>query len=375
MNLSFLTAAAGVIALSFTGVLVLTPVVRAVARRGGVIAAPRSDRWHARPTAKAGGVAIFLAMLISLPLVQLGRPSLILVAPSIGLFVLGLIDDLRPIAPFHKLLGQTIAAAAVVYYGDPISITAWNSVNVLVTMLWIVGVTNAVNLLDNMDGLAAGVTAIAALFLAAVMREAGQRTDALLMVALAGALIGFLIYNRQPASIFMGDCGALFVGFLVACGALTAAKTSVLSRGMTVSVSVAALVLAVAIFDTALVIVLRTRAGYPVSQGGRDHASHRLVALGLSESRAVWLLWSVAIVGGVVGMLVEHASPLVAVLVVISFGGGLLAGGFRLASAHVYPERSLLESYNPAREECTFIPNAQQPATAIVTGGVSNGRA
>jgi UDP-GlcNAc:undecaprenyl-phosphate GlcNAc-1-phosphate transferase len=216
--------------------------------------------------------------------------------------------------------------------------TASYALNLLITLFWIVGITNAVNMLDNMDGLAAGVSAIAAVFLALNFYINEQLPQALMLIAFAGALLGFLVYNHHPASIFMGDCGSMFVGFFLACSALAAGPGGGRSRSIVAVLAVPVLVLVVPIFDTTLVTLMRKLAGRPASQGGRDHTSHRLVALGLSEKHAVWMLYTFAISGGAVAMLVRHVALDVSVGAIVAFSVVLTLLGVQLARVRVYDE-------------------------------------
>jgi UDP-GlcNAc:undecaprenyl-phosphate GlcNAc-1-phosphate transferase len=205
---------------------VLTPIVRALARRWGVIAKPKLDRWHKKPTAMLGGVAIFLtvavvivAYLFFVPpradeIANHDRDYLwVVLGASAFLFVVGLADDLFHAKPYQKMIGQIMGAAFVIYYGLYLPWTASPPVNMVITIFWLIGITNAVNLLDNMDGLAAGIAAIASIFLALSFLASAQPTEALMLVVFAAALIGFLVYNSNPATIFMGDCGSMFIGF------------------------------------------------------------------------------------------------------------------------------------------------------------------
>ena len=299
-SLAHLLPAAAAFALS----LVLTPLVRAFARRFGVIARPRSDRFSKRPTAMMGGVAIYLAVLLAyLLLVPHTREGWVVMGASSALFVVGLVDDFLNIKPYQKLIGQVLGASAVVYFG---LLLPWGwaaSVGMAVTIFWLIGITNAINLLDNMDGLAAGVSAIAAVFIAAGFADNGQAAPAVMLAVFAAALLGFLVYNSNPASIFMGDCGSMFVGFFLASSALLSASGE-RGRSFIVVIAVPVLILFIPIFDTTLVTVVRKLSGRAASQGGRDHTSHRLVALGLSERRAVWMLYAFAGASGLLAMLV-----------------------------------------------------------------------
>ncbi len=163
------------------------------------------------------------------------------------------------------------------------------------------GITNAINLLDNMDGLAAGISAIAAVSLGLSFAVNEQTNELLLVAAFVGSLLGFLVFNFNPASIFMGDCGSMFVGFFLA-GSVLLNQTGGRSRGIVPILAVPVLILFVPIFDTTFVTVLRKLWGRKASQGGRDHTSHRLVALGLAERSAVLMLFAFATAAGSISM-------------------------------------------------------------------------
>lgn len=339
MSPQFLTTAILAAAGAFLSSAALTPLVGAMARRKGAVAKPKADRWHTRPTAMFGGVAIVIAVigtqLLLLPLTREGR---IVMAASVALFLVGLADDLLHIKPYQKLIGQLIGAAGVVSFGLVLPWTGSFALNVLITMFWLIGITNAVNMLDNMDGLAAGVSAIAASFLGLNFIANQQWPEALMLAAFAGALLGFLIYNHQPASIFMGDCGSMFVGFLLASSALVSGPGGGRSRSVVAVLAVPVLVFVVPIFDTTFVTLMRKLAGRAASQGGRDHTSHRLVALGLSERRAVWMLYIFAGAAGSLAMLVRHAALDVSIGAIASFTLILTFLGVSLAHVRVYDE-------------------------------------
>ena len=319
--------------------LALTPVVRAAARRLGVMARPRSDRWHTKPTAMLGGVAIFVAVVATLLLLlPPTRESAVVLAASAGLFLSGLYDDIFRLKPHQKLIVQLLAATVVVYCGLILPWTGSFPVNLLITLFWLVGITNAVNMLDNMDGLAAGVSAIAAAFLALNSYSNQQWPQLLMVVAFAGALLGFLFYNHHPASIFMGDSGSMFVGFFLGCTALVSGSGGGRSRSIFAVLAAPVLVLGVPIFDAMLVTLMRKASGRAASQGGRDHMSHRLVALGLSEKHAVWMLYVFAVAAGSLATLVRHAALDVSVGAIVSFTVVLTLLGVYLARVRVYDE-------------------------------------
>src|SRR5215208_2464332 len=318
--------------------LALTPLVRAFARRYDIVAKPRGDRWHKKPTAMMGGVAIYLSVTLSFLLfVPHTREGWVVMGASTALFFVGLVDDFLHIKPYQKLIGQVLGASAVVYFGLLLPWGWGASAAMLLTIFWLIGITNAINLLDNMDGLAAGVSAVAAAFIAASFAANGQTTEALMLSAFAAALLGFLVYNTNPASIFMGDCGSMFVGFFLASTALLSASGE-RGRSFIVVIAVPVLILFIPIFDTTLVTVVRKLSGRAASQGGRDHASHRLVALGLSERRAVWMLYAFAGASGLLAMFVRRFEYHTGIAMVLGFAVVLTLVGVYLAGVKVYDE-------------------------------------
>jgi UDP-GlcNAc:undecaprenyl-phosphate/decaprenyl-phosphate GlcNAc-1-phosphate transferase len=335
--------------------LVLTPVVRALARRWGAVAKPKTDRWHKKPTAMLGGVAIWFSVTMVMAVYLLFVPhetpyGWVVVGASSFLFFVGLADDLFHAKPYQKLIGQVMGAAFVIYYGLSLPWTASAPVNMCITIFWLIGITNAVNLLDNMDGLAAGIAAIASAFLALSFVTNGQMTEALMLAVFAAALIGFLIYNSNPASIFMGDCGSMFIGFFLASTALMSSAMGGRSRSFLPVLAVPILILFIPIFDTTFVTVLRKLSGRSASQGGRDHTSHRLVALGMSERRAVWMLYGFAGLSGLLAMLVREAKLEISLPVILGFTVVLTLLGVYLAGVKVYDE----EEVRAAREKPLF---------------------
>ena len=320
---------------AFVASAALTPLVRALARRWEIVAKPRADRWHQTPTALLGGIAIVASMLISSLLVASWNVQSVAVMSAAGLlFVVGLIDDIRGSKPYQKLIAQILAGIIVIASGLLLPWTPWIPLNMAITLLWLVGITNAVNLLDNMDGLAAGISAIAGIFVAANLAANGQPADAVLATCLVATTLGFLIYNSNPASIFMGDCGSMFLGFFLAGISLASLSGGRLQSFPVLIVPV--LVLVIPIFDTTLVSIVRRISGRAISQGGRDHTSHRLVALGMSERRAVWMLYTLATASGVLGLFLRGL-PLDAALAVMSgVTIGLTILGIYLGQVSVY---------------------------------------
>lgn len=336
MSISSLSVVA--VAASAILALALTPAVRAFARSVGIIAKPKSDRWHKKPTAMLGGVAIWLSVVIGyFVFVPQSTYGWVIISASTFLFLVGLADDLLNTKPYQKLIGQVMGSAFVVYYGLSLPWTRSSSINVALTIFWLIGITNAVNLLDNMDGLAPGIAAIASGFLAISFINTSHTTEALMLMIFAGTLLGFLVYNSNPASIFMGDSGSMFVGFFLASSALVN-LTGGRSRSLAPVLAVPVLILFIPIFDTTFVTILRKVSGRAASQGGRDHTSHRLVALGLSERRAVWMLYGFAALAGVLGLLVQRMKLDVSLAAIAGFTLLLTLLGVYLAGVKVYDE-------------------------------------
>ena len=326
------------VAASFCLALILTPLVRSFARRFGFVAKPKIDRWHKKPTAMLGGLAIWLSVVITSAAfsLRIAYGKQILLA-STFLFLVGLVDDLIHIKPYQKLIGQILGSAFLVYYGLTVPWTGSVLINMALAIFWLIAITNAINLLDNMDGLASGIAIIAAGFLALSFLNTGQFTEALILLIFAGALLGFLVFNSHPASVFMGDCGSMFVGFFLASTSLMQVSGG-RSRSLLPVLVVPILILFIPIFDTTLVTVLRKLSGRAASQGGRDHTSHRLVALGMSERNAVLMLYGFAALSGVLALLVQRARLDVSLAAIASFTIVLTLIGVYLAGVKVYDE-------------------------------------
>ncbi|HYX81766.1 MAG TPA: hypothetical protein VE714_05190 [Gemmatimonadales bacterium] len=320
-------AAAVVAALSCVLALALTPAVRALARRREWIARPSADRWHQRPTALLGGIAIATATFagIALWVIALGahlqRSAGAVALAAAFMCAVGLIDDLTYLRPQLKFSAQLLAGIGLVASGAVLTLTPWHLVNVVATVFWFIALTNAFNLLDNMDGVAAGVGAIAATFLGITFALQGAWVHAAVAWSLAGAALGFLRYNFSPASIFMGDTGSLFIGSLLAGLVMTSPASA--SGNLVAVLFVPLAIVAVPIFDTALVTVTRTLASRAISQGGCDHSTHRLVALGLQEQHVGLLLYGFAALGGIVGLVLTRLDPALGLMLGVTFLLGL----------------------------------------------------
>lgn len=339
--------------LAFGISVMLTPLVRSLAITKGWVAKPRSDRWHKKPTALMGGIAIFAAC--ALPLIFIADfgsiwrvvmksggnngPSLsaTILIGSAFLFALGLFDDFRNIKPHTKLIGQILAASLVTFVGFRLHWFTSLTLDTMATLFWIVGITNAFNLLDNMDGLCAGVGLVAALSLAVLYQPAG-REAVWVAIIFAGALAGFLIYNFNPASIFMGDSGSLVIGFSISVLALFYAESSMPATRMA-AVAVPVLVLMVPILDTSLVTVIRLLSGRKASTGGRDHTSHRLVLMGFSERSAVLFLYGAGGLAGFAAVFVSRSDSMTSPAVIIPVVLSIILIGIYLSQLRVYPEK------------------------------------
>jgi UDP-GlcNAc:undecaprenyl-phosphate GlcNAc-1-phosphate transferase len=344
--------------LPFLLVATTTPLVGRLAVRLGAISLPRADRWHRAPTPLLGGLAIYGAVVVSLVLLGThdGRLAGLVVGATL-VCLLGLVDDLRSLPPHVKLLGQIAAACLFLIAGVRTEVGAAPvlvAVELAITIVWVVGITNAFNLLDNMDGLSAGIAAIAGGLLALHNLAQGNTALAAIGFVVAGAAAGFLVHNSHPASIFMGDCGSLTLGLLLAGLALLTARGGAPDLFLSFLVPVA--ILALPIFDTGLVALLRRYHGRPITRGGRDHLSHRLVALGLSERGAVLVLYALSAACGALGLFAIHLGfwPALAL-------GSLGAVGIVLFGAFVAQVRVYAEPAAPVRP-----PPWVQPAMAAV---------
>jgi UDP-N-acetylmuramyl pentapeptide phosphotransferase/UDP-N-acetylglucosamine-1-phosphate transferase len=332
--MSFSTAAVLVLtfAAAFGITALLVPPVMRLCERQGWMAIPGGRRQHALPTPKIGGIALYAGFVAALVLTfALGafvpqlrrsgfetlRVELVLLGGTV-IFLTMLVDDLRELAPRTKLAAQFAAALIAVgpflwdhtlYPGDEargIILTAFNvpfvgQINlyelsawlaIVATMFWLVAMNNTINFSDGLDGLAAGVSLIAATMLALHSLRLGQYTIALLPLALAGACAGFLLFNFPPARIFMGDCGAEFLGFVLGVSAIIGGA----------KMATVLLVLGVPILDVAWLVVARVRAGRPLAQGGRDHLHHRLIDLGLTPRQVLLFYYTLSASFGLLGI-------------------------------------------------------------------------
>lgn len=347
----------GILGLSCVLSLILTPLARQLAIRWGQVAVPKDNRWHRKETALLGGVSIFTAMITVWVLAAgltdwsaLGQPYLVMILCASGIFVLGLVDDILNMDPQHKLAGQVIITAILIFFGYRLGWTESKTINLFLSIIWIVGITNAFNLLDNMDGLASGIALIAgtSLFLWLWLEPISVRISAPALLALSaylGAVSGFLVYNFHPASIFMGDAGSLFVGFILACLTVAGTPSQAGDKGFLHLLSIIAipvLILFIPILDTGFVSLMRKLFRRPISQGGRDHSSHRLVAIGFSEKKAVLVLYAFSATSGLMALAINRLSTGISLVLIAVYLLFIVFFWIYLARVKVYSETSIL---------------------------------
>jgi len=298
---------------------ITTPVVRWLGRRWDITSRAGGRHVHEGSVPRIGGVALFAGFLAAI-LVRLAGEAWLgwspilasadrtLIGVLVGLavmFAVGLLDDIIDLRPHQKLLGQ-LAAGVVIYIagiridfiGDPFAdnLILLGVLSLPITLLWVAGFANVINLIDGLDGLAAGVTAIAAVSLLVLAEQSNQPLAAILAAALVGACVGFLRFNFNPASIFMGDSGALFLGFALACISLLGVMKSVAA----ITLVVPLLIVGVPIFDTLSAIIRRRRHGRPIQEADKGHIHHRLLGRGFSQRQTVVIIyiWSIALAFG-----------------------------------------------------------------------------
>ena len=321
----------------------LVPVCRRLARRWGLIAAPHPDKQEIEPTPLMGGVAIFAAFAITVlgayVVVLLARggglgglvpeavrqyaPGMLRQAPrlvvvllgALCMVVLGLLDDKRGLSPFVKLAVQAAVAVALVLFGVRLSLFIQsNLLAAIVTVLWILIVINALNFLDNMDGLAAGVAAIAAFFFLLTAVQYEQYFVGAMLAAFTGAVVGFLFYNVHPASIFMGDAGSMFLGYMLAVLTILGTYYRPAENPTTFPVIVPLVVLAIPLYEMVTVTTIRLRKGLSPFKASKHHFSFRMRGLGLGVRGAVGFICLVTAYTGVAALLLPQLDTLGAAL-------------------------------------------------------------
>lgn len=315
MSATYLAAFSVALLCSF----LVTPAARRVALRLGVVDKPNDRKVHTDPVPYLGGAAIVIAFALATvggALVSGVRGSFLQIGALLGggllLAAMGLWDDLRVVPGWIKVPVELLLAAGLYASGSRAELFHNQPLDLILTVAWVIGITNAVNYMDNMDGLTSGTVAIVSIFMLALAGLSGQVLVAGLSAALAGCALGFLWHNRPPAKIFMGDAGSLFFGFLLA-GLGLELRFDNIAR-VTFFVPVA--LLAVPILDALLVSLSRVRKGLSPIQPGKDHISHRLVKLGIPSGGAVTLLHFASAACGWIGVTIAYARPVTAYMLI-----------------------------------------------------------
>ena len=314
-----------VIAVIFAALMafVTTPIVRVIAFRIGAVDDPRRDdrRMHKVPTPRLGGLAIFFSFVISVSLFYgVSNFTLSMIAGAFLLIIVGIIDDVRPVKSVLKLLVQIAAAGLVVWQGGVLiervnifgGYIQFGYFAVPLTIIWIVGLTNAINLIDGLDGLSCGISTISALSLLIVTILLGEFQIALLIAIIAGACVGFLPFNMNPAKIFIGDTGATFLGFVLAIVSIQ----GVFKVHAVVTFIIPFLILGVPIFDTAFAMIRRILTGRHPFSADRGHLHHRLVDMGFNKKQTVRILYAVSALLGVSSIMLVTQKVVYAVVII-----------------------------------------------------------
>ena len=301
--------------ISFVLVGALTPLMRKIAVSKKIFDKPNSaHKSHIKPIPYLGGVAIILGVVITSYLTLFLSPftannfwlATTVLAPAIALGMIGLWDDIKNLDPLPRFIGQSIAglvvASVLVSSGNLGNPTGLVAIDLLISVIWVVGISNSINFFDNLDGGAAGTVAISAVVLTYLALSTDQSFIAALSLVVAGSTLGFLIWNKTPARIFMGDAGALFLGVLIATLTVRFEPNAESSFG---SFATPLLLLAIPILDTTVAVLSRLRRKISPFQGGRDHLSHRLVRAGLSRKLTAFTLWSLTGLFGIFAVLIS----------------------------------------------------------------------
>ncbi|MDP4177281.1 MAG: MraY family glycosyltransferase [Bacillota bacterium] len=296
----------------------ITPLIRKFAINVNAVDVPKDNRRvHNKPTPYLGGLAIYVSFFITffIQAKSLQKSDFGIILGATIIVIGGVIDDFIDIKPWIKLIFQLSAAIILILCGVNISIVTnpFDSINIFynigwisypLTILWVVGITNALNLIDGLDGLAAGVAFISCITIFVIALLNGRFEAAILLAILSGAILGFLPFNFNPASIFMGDAGAQLLGFLLAAISMQGAIKSATAFAMGVPV----LAIGLPIYDTIFAIIRRKINGKPISQGDKGHLHHRLLEMGLSQKQAVIVMYTISAVLGIISIIAMEIS-------------------------------------------------------------------
>jgi len=313
----------------------MTPLARRIALKTSFLDQPHSKKKsHIKPMPLLGGIAIFFSFSVSVALTtKFELPIVAIFLGSLVLIIFGLIDDKWGMTPNVKLAGQFIAALIVVRMGIRVDTIPNQYLAIIFTMLWIMGMTNAFNLLDNLNGLSSGIAGISGVFFGLIALANGQIFISAISFALAGACLGFLRHNFPRAHIFMGDAGSMVIGFILACIAIIGCWET---EKISISLSLPILILSYPLFDTALVTIIRLLEKRPIFEGGKDHSSHILALVGFKKKRAVVFIYFIGIYTGICALIMSFSSVYVG-FAVMAMAYTFLAGlGIYLLSVRLY---------------------------------------
>lgn len=324
--------------------LFMTPIARKIAVKVGAIDIPKDERRvHKKPMPLMGGLAIYISIIVaSLIYLPVDKTLVSIIVGGTLIFISGVIDDIKGLSPRVKLIFQ-IVAAIILIFGDvkidaitnPFTKTSnlveLNGFSIPITIFWVVGITNTLNLIDGLDGLAAGVAMIASLSFLFVANKFNYLPVTIMSSIVGGSCLGFLPYNFNPAKIFMGDTGALFLGFMLAALSIEGVMKSV----ATIAVVVPIIILGVPIFDTTFAIFRRLLNGRSIAEADKGHLHHRLLKMGFSQKKTVLILYSISAIFGLCAMLIAKANSKRAVILsmVVFIITILLAGKMGLISS------------------------------------------
>lgn len=328
--------------ISFAISLILTPVVIKVGPKFGYLDIPKDNRrMHKRPMPIAGGVAIYLAATIAiLVFIPLNKNIISLLIGSTVILISGLLDDKFSISPKAKIFFQLVAGLIIALSGSQIEFftniistkeVVWlKYLSIPVTLFWICGITNTVNLIDGLDGLAAGISLISAVSLMFIALKMNLLAVAIIAAAVGGGCLGFLPYNFNPAKIFMGDTGALYLGFMLSYISIQ----GVMKYATTLMIFVPVLVLGVPVFDTAFAMIRRYISGKKIFAADKGHLHHRLLALGLTQRQTVLILYAISLIFGILANVISDFDPVIGIIIslliiILIFLVGWLSGMFK----------------------------------------------
>ena len=338
---------------------VATPIVKALAQRMGAVDVPKDNRrMHDHPIPRMGGLAIFLGFLLStLVFVPMSQSLKGMLLGGVIIVILGMLDDVYALPALPKLIVQIGAALVAVLHGNVIQVLSNPNVfssnpywtlgkwAIPLTVIWIVAITNAVNLIDGLDGLAVGVATISSLTMLVIAMLVSDGVVALMMAALAGGCIGFMPYNLNPAKIFMGDTGSTFLGFILA----TASIQGLFKFYTIVSFAVPFLMLGLPLFDTCFAILRRVSRGQNPMSPDRSHVHHRLIDMGFNQKQAVAILYVISAILGLCAVVLTTSGALKAMVLLcaLCFAGTIAA---KISMGHVEKEEESIEGYDDLRD-------------------------